>query len=67
MSLNVFAVTSKSITNEPTIYGKAAITVDVATGEIIYAKDVDKKMYPASMTKLITARSEEHTSELQSQ
>ena len=55
MSLNVFAVTSKSITNEPTIYGKAAITVDVATGEIIYAKDVDKKMYPASMTKLITA------------
>ncbi|MBU3155983.1 D-alanyl-D-alanine carboxypeptidase [Clostridium estertheticum] len=56
MSLNVFAATgSESTTNVPTIYGKAAITVDVATGEIIYAKDVDKQMYPASMTKLITA------------
>ncbi|MBU3215288.1 D-alanyl-D-alanine carboxypeptidase [Clostridium estertheticum] len=56
MSLNVFAATvSESTTNVPTIYGKAAITVDVATGEIIYAKDVDKQMYPASTTKLITA------------
>ncbi|WP_243143251.1 D-alanyl-D-alanine carboxypeptidase family protein [Clostridium estertheticum] len=56
MSLNVFAATvSENTTNVPTIYGKAAITVDVATGEIIYAKDVDKQMYPASTTKLITA------------
>ncbi|MBX4261337.1 D-alanyl-D-alanine carboxypeptidase [Clostridium estertheticum] len=56
MSLNVFAATvSENTTNVPIIYGKAAITVDVATGEIIYAKDVDKQMYPASMTKLITA------------
>lgn len=40
---------------EPQIYGKAAITVDMKTGEIIYAKDVDKQMYPASTTKLLTA------------
>lgn len=61
MSLNVFAAasgvttTESTTTNEPTIYGKAAITVDVATGEVIYAKNVDKQMYPASTTKLITA------------
>ena len=60
-SSNTFATTSNVInnnmltTNLPTIYGKAAITVDVATGEIIYAKNVDKQMYPASTTKLMTA------------
>ena len=55
MSSNIFAADSDGATNLPTIYGKAAITVDVATGEIIYAKDVDKQMYPASTTKLMTA------------
>jgi len=54
-SPNTFAATSDGTTNLPTIYGKAAITVDVATGEIIYAKSVDKQMYPASTTKLMTA------------
>ena len=54
LTFNVFAAenTSKS---EPQIYGKAAITIDMETGEIIYAKDIDKQMYPASTTKLITA------------
>lgn len=55
MSSNIFAATSGGIANLLTIYGKAAITVDVASGEIIYAKNVDKQMYPASTTKLMTA------------
>ena len=61
MSSNTFAANSDVTTNSalttnlPKIYGKAAITVDVATGEIIYAKNVDKQMYPASTTKLMTA------------
>ena len=55
MSSNVFAAASDGTTKLPTIYGEAAITVDVATGEIIYAKNVDKQMYPASTTKLMTA------------
>ena len=55
MNSNVFAVTNGVTTNLPTIYGKAAITVDVATGEVIYAKNVDKQMYPASTTKIMTA------------
>ncbi|MEA4826332.1 MAG: D-alanyl-D-alanine carboxypeptidase, partial [Clostridium sp.] len=40
----------------PRIYGKSAIVLDAATGEIIYAKDADvSPMYPASTTKLLTA------------
>ncbi|MBN1410909.1 MAG: D-alanyl-D-alanine carboxypeptidase [Spirochaetales bacterium] len=35
--------------------GKAACSIDVATGEIIYARSMDRILYPASMTKLITA------------
>ncbi|MDT8718744.1 D-alanyl-D-alanine carboxypeptidase [Clostridium sp. 19966] len=39
----------------PKIVGKAAITLDVQTGEIIYANNIDEKRYPASVTKLMTA------------
>lgn len=41
--------------NKPSIVGKSAITMDLETGEIIYAKDIDTKRYPASITKLMTA------------
>lgn len=40
---------------QPKIYGTSAITIDMKTGEIIYAKDIDKRAYPASTTKLMTA------------
>lgn len=39
----------------PEIKGQAAITMDVDTGEIIYSKNIDKRMYPASITKIVTA------------
>lgn len=32
-----------------------AITIDMKTGEIIYAKNIDSKVFPASTTKLLTA------------
>ena len=41
--------------NKPSIVAKSAITMDLKTGEIIYAKDIDSKRYPASITKLMTA------------
>ncbi|MBN2441021.1 MAG: D-alanyl-D-alanine carboxypeptidase [Spirochaetales bacterium] len=41
--------------NNPLIIGKTALTIDVDTGEIIFAKDMDRRMYPASTTKLVTA------------
>lgn len=54
LTFNVFAAENNS-KPEPNIYGKAAITIDMESGEIIYAKDIDKQMYPASTTKLMTA------------
>ncbi|MEY7999655.1 D-alanyl-D-alanine carboxypeptidase family protein [Clostridium sp. Mt-5] len=42
-------------TQDPDIYGKAAITVDMQTNEIIYEKNSDIRVYPASTTKLLTA------------
>lgn len=37
------------------ITAKSAITMDLKTGEVIYSKNADAKMYPASTTKLMTA------------
>ncbi len=37
------------------LIAEAAISVDVDTREIIYAHNIDRRMYPASMTKLLTA------------
>ncbi len=55
LNFNVLAAeTSTTKESEPQIYGKTAITIDMKTGEIIYAKDIDKQMYPASTTKLLT-------------
>ena len=39
----------------PYIVAESAIAVDLETGEIIYSKSIDRKMYPASITKLATA------------
>jgi D-alanyl-D-alanine carboxypeptidase len=39
----------------PDINGSSAITFDVQTGEIIFSKNIDETMYPASITKLMTA------------
>ena len=40
---------------EPTIVSEAAIVVDYETGEIIYEKNANEKMYLASTTKIMTA------------
>lgn len=39
---------------QPDIVGKYAVTLDYDTGEIIYAKGIDDKAYPASTTKIMT-------------
>ncbi len=35
-------------------YGAAAIVMEANTGAILYAKDIDRQHYPASITKLLT-------------
>ncbi|MGL5823151.1 MAG: D-alanyl-D-alanine carboxypeptidase family protein [Sarcina sp.] len=49
------ALATDTTLQKPSIVGKSAITMDLKTGEIIYAKDIDTKRYPASITKLMTA------------
>ncbi len=39
----------------PGTYGEAAIVMEVSTGAVLYAKNIDSKQYPASITKLLTA------------
>ncbi len=39
----------------PEVVAETAILAEASTSKIIYEKDMDKKMYPASMTKLLTA------------
>ncbi len=39
----------------PGTYGEAAIVMEVSTGAILYAKSIDSKQFPASITKVLTA------------
>lgn len=41
--------------NEPDIVGTSAVSIDAKTGEVIYSKNPDLKIFPASTTKLLTA------------
>lgn len=40
---------------KPSITSEAAILMDAATGQVLYEKNADEKLYPASTTKLMTA------------
>lgn len=39
----------------PEIGAQSAILMDVNTGSILYAKNIDEQLYPASITKILTA------------
>ena len=39
----------------PQVAAETAILMDAETGEILYAKGIDEKRYPASTTKIMTA------------
>ena len=39
----------------PSIYAESAIVMEADTGLILYAKDIEAKNYPASITKIMTA------------
>ena len=61
MILPTFAAFAEEVTPEttanqssPAIVAETAILMDAASGEILYEKNADQKMYPASITKLMT-------------
>lgn len=39
----------------PGTFGEAAIVMEVGTGAVLYAKNIDTHQYPASITKVLTA------------
>lgn len=39
----------------PSVYAESAIVMEADTGLILYAKDMEQKNYPASITKILTA------------
>ena len=39
----------------PAVYAEAALVMDANTGTILYAKNINDKKYPASITKILTA------------
>jgi D-alanyl-D-alanine carboxypeptidase (penicillin-binding protein 5/6) len=44
----------KNLSKPPIISAPAAILVDADTGQVLWEKNADKKMYPASTTKIMT-------------
>lgn len=53
-SSNAFAASTTSA-SAPELAAKTAVAIDASTGEVIYSKQLDEKIYPASTTKLLTA------------
>ena len=50
-----FIILNYSFANTPTIYAGSAILIDSNTGEVLYEKNSNNLMYPASTTKVLTA------------
>ena len=53
LSLTIFCNCSFSASIE--IYSEAAILIEKNTGKVLYSKNANQKMYPASTTKILTA------------
>lgn len=50
-----FFITNSVFADEPMIYSPSAILMDYHTGDILYEKNANTLMYPASTTKILTA------------
>jgi D-alanyl-D-alanine carboxypeptidase (penicillin-binding protein 5/6) len=53
--LTLLVVAGVASAEEPQVVGESAILMDARTGQILYQKNANKKMYPASTTKMLTA------------
>lgn len=57
LSLNIILVSKVNANEEgvPNINSPSALLMDLSSGKILYEKNIDQKMYPASLTKIMTA------------
>lgn len=54
-SIDVYADTSVTWPSGPGVYAETAVLIEASTGTVLYNKKANKKMYPASITKIMTA------------
>ena len=54
-ALGLLLLSSAVYGQQPAILGEAALAIDVDTSEIIFQRDIDRQLHPASTTKLLTA------------
>ncbi|GAF20072.1 D-alanyl-D-alanine carboxypeptidase [Bacillus sp. JCM 19046] len=52
--LSLGLLTQTVAAEEPTVTSETAILISKKSGEVLYAKQADKQMYPASITKILT-------------
>ena len=53
--LNSYADNSNTNNKSLTLYSKGAVLMETSTGKILYGKNENEKLYPASTTKILTA------------
>lgn len=53
-SLSVLAIDTANFPKPPQLYAQAAILMDADTGQVLYGKMERQRMYPASLTKIMT-------------
>ncbi len=51
---NAVATKTKTTKKQPSIRALSGIVIDAKSGEILYAKKIDDRHYPASITKILT-------------
>lgn len=52
--VNVYADGEQNWPAYPDIYAETGVLIEASTGAVLYDKDCHKKMYPASITKILT-------------
>ncbi|MDW5300560.1 MAG: D-alanyl-D-alanine carboxypeptidase family protein [Sedimentibacter sp.] len=52
---SIFLLNTNKVSAEPNILSDTAILIDAKTGTLLAEKNADQKMYPASLTKIMTA------------
>lgn len=55
LSLQVFADTNSLNSNFPETISPSIILIDSKTGQVLYGKNIHEELYPASITKVMTA------------
>ncbi|MDO5039574.1 D-alanyl-D-alanine carboxypeptidase family protein [Clostridium sp.] len=55
ISLNVFTINAFAEEKPPNLNAESALLMDAKTGQVLYSKEANKKQFPASTTKVLTA------------